>query len=96
MQTIYKYLIDPSPCVQEIEMYYGAKVLSVGVDGNDNLAMWVEVNTDFSKETHKFFCVGTGWNLDDIFDHFKSIKFHGTIVEDNGLVWHIYEVAYEY
>lgn len=95
MQTIYKYILNPSPQVQEIQMYYGAKVLSVGIDKDNNLAMWVEVDTTFSRKTFKFFCVGTGWDLSDIF-HYKKIIFHGTIVDNKtGLVWHVYEVDYE-
>lgn len=96
MQTIYKYILNPSPCrPQEIDMYYGTKILGVGIDRHNDLAIWAEVDTSFPIEKHKFVCVGTGWDLSNIF-HYKKIIFHGTIVDNKtGLVWHVYEVDYE-
>lgn len=94
MQTIYKYLIKPSPQVQEIKMKDGARVLSVGIDGDNNPAIWAQVDTDRSDVKRKFFCLGTGWDISAIFKYLK-IEFHGTIVDKDGLVWHVYGVEYE-
>lgn len=96
MQTIYRYTIKPSVQVQEIRMYYGAKILSVGrKKGDTDISIWTEIDTEFPTETHKFFCVGTGWNLSKLFNY-KKVVYHGTVIDDDDEVWHLYEVAYEY
>jgi len=92
MITIYKYPLYPSPGIQEIKMP-NAKVISAGIDGNGQICIWAEVDTTEKNEViRNFWCVGTGWDISEIF-HFKKIIFIGTVVDIEGLVWHIYETA---
>ena len=48
--------------------------------------MWFEVNPEETRQVEvEFICVGTGWNIDDV--RFSHI---GTIVTEDGFVWHYY------
>lgn len=94
MTTIYKYPIRPDMESIEITMPQGAKTLSFGFDGNGVPCVWVlvTVNEGLPPINKKYYCVGTGWPLNQIVGEDEVVVFVGTIVDDvTGLVWHLFE-----
>lgn len=90
MITIYKYSVKPNinkPNI--IQMPQGASVISCGIDGFGERSVWALVDTNKSTEERKIWCVGTGWNLEDIFNN-VYLNYLGTI-KDNNYIWHIFE-----
>ena len=91
MRTIWKFdrPLSSLDDVIHIEMPRGAKVLSVG-NQNGKLAIWAEVDTDYSHrtETRRFRVAGTGHPLNE------TCRFIGTVQFESGsLVFHIYEMT---
>ena len=81
-RTIHKFKIEPN---QVARLRKGAKVLSVGAQGDD-LFIWAEVDLD-QKEfiDYPVRVFGTGFSMED---HFSG-KFLGTVFQGS-LVWHIF------
>lgn len=89
MITIYKYPVSPSNEPNVIQMPQGASIISCGVDGFGGRSIWAFVDTDKPTEKRKIWCVGTGWNLEDMLNN-TCISYLGTI-KDNYYIWHIFE-----
>ena len=86
---IYKYAIELADGVTGHMMPTKAKILSVGLDGNDEVCVWMLVDeTLATKETRFFRIYGTGWDI-----HKEKIEFIGTVpMKKNYLIWHVFEV----
>jgi hypothetical protein len=85
MIAIFKYQFK-----EKIEMYENAIILSVH-EQNDDVFMWVEVDTDKPVETRYFVLYGTGHRIQN-----ESRKFIGTVHCAGGqFVWHIFETFKE-
>ena len=76
-----------------------SRPLSVGVQGNDELVVWVAVDTEALDElvAVPFRVAGTGHPLGDQlntwFDGTGPLKrFLGTVQDSRGLVWHVWAV----
>jgi hypothetical protein len=89
--SIFKYKIEPDFLVQQIELPKGAKVLSFGVDGNDQLCFWADVNSQAPKEKHRVACVGTGWDISALFK-VEQMRFIGTVTH-GVYVWHLFDLG---
>lgn len=85
MITIYKYQFLIADTVH-IEMPEKAKVLSVDTQNNTPF-LWAMVNTEWVKETRKFYVAGTGNVLTELW----LFKSHLATIQLNGYVWHIFE-----
>ncbi len=87
--VIYKYPVQPAGEIQEIELPYGSKIISI-IEQNYQLMMYCLVNNKCSKiEKFKYLLVGTGWDLSDLYD--SSSKFIGT-VQQGFFVWHLFSI----
>lgn len=85
MITIHKYQFQIADKVT-IQMPQGARVISVQLQ-NGVPTMWAMVVTDMKMISHEFRVYGTGHELDTFAIQGKHL---GTI-QQNGLVWHIFE-----
>ena len=85
MNTIYKYKIPVGG--DSIAMPEGAKILSVGVQG-DSLMLWAEVNPHRKKYPRQVEVFGTGHEIHS--NMWVSREFIGTVFMSD-LVWHVYE-----
>ena len=93
MQTIWKYKIEPDFVNQVYRMPKGAIVLSVGADAHNNLCFWAKVDTAAEYEDHLMACVGTGWEMDHIFNAKDSYAcFIGTIRRDE-YMYHVIDLG---
>ena len=90
MTTVYKYTVFPSQEAVEVEMPEDAMILSFGVDGLNRPCIWALVNTENPIEKREFFCVGTGWNLDEIFAG-EPVVYAGSVTDAMGMVWHLFD-----
>lgn len=86
MKTIWKYTLQP---ISTFEMPIGAKPLSVGVQFEEVMCMWVMVDPTgplVTYEERTFVVFGTGHPIPDNLD----LNFIGTVMSD-GLVFHVFE-----
>ncbi len=85
MKTIYKYeLTDRTTTPVQIPRDF--EILSIGLDPQDIVCVWVLVDTLTPTQEGTFLTFGTGWELpDDI----KSKTFIGT-VKTGMFIWHIF------
>ena len=81
---IYKF---PLGIVGEVVTYKGkfGKILNTGMSIG-NPVVWVEVDKDNYEKKLSIVALGTGWDVDDIFEGWEYI---GTLTVD-GYVWHYY------
>lgn len=74
-----------------IQMPKGAKVLSVGVDPQGYDSIWAFIpDENAEKEERVFYCIGTGWDIEQVVPSDTEIEFIGTIC-GSPYVWHIFE-----
>lgn len=96
MQTIWKYEIEPDFIIQLYKMPIGASILSFGLDGNDKLCFWARVDDKHPLEEHAVICVGTGWELDHVFNTLdtlnESVCFIGSLTH-GPYVWHLFDIG---
>jgi len=85
MITIYKYQFQIADTVA-IEMPERARILRIDAQNNTPF-LWAMVNTDWAKETRKFYVAGTGNPLTELW----LFKSHISTIHINGFVWHIFE-----
>lgn len=86
MTTVHKFPLAAIPDV-ELMMPAGARLLHVGhQDGA--LMLWAEVDEQAPAERRQFVVVGTGWGKPA-----DAEVYVGTVQIQNGLVWHVFEVA---
>ncbi len=88
-KTIYKYgpLIPSETPTVFNKIPVDGKIRHFGMQGGQ-LYIWVEVYADEAKKQQPprgFYVVGTGWEIPE------NTKWTGTVVCENGLVWHLYE-----
>lgn len=88
--TVYKYPL------KEEELCFSAivplvhKIVHIGHDGNQQLCIWAEVHEyDKPEKVVKFKVFGTGWTI----SNYETVKHFKTVVENNGLVWHYYQIS---
>jgi len=87
--TIWKYELQFNQGVQSIEMPEESKVLCFQMQNNVP-AIWCLVNDFSNKLIHKRFIIfGTGWYF-QVPDG-KELKHIGTIQDNGGFVWHLFE-----
>jgi hypothetical protein len=88
MDAIWKYPLEITDR-QTVQVPKGARPLSVGLDGDGQLCVWIRVKPNHERgpqEDVAFNIFGTG---DPIIGH--PGRFLGTVTAPNGLVWHIFE-----
>lgn len=85
--TIYKYPIYTPSTLVEVEMPKDAVILSCGLDSCGIMCVWAMVDPDVGLELRKIYCIGTGWNVDEMAD--EVTQFVGT-VKDGDFIWHIF------
>lgn len=90
MKQIWKFKIDPPEfVVSAVKMPQGAKVLSVGNQG-EQIMLWALVDAEAMQEERLFRVIGTGWDIEPDFD---ATKFVGTVSLLGGkLIFHIFEL----
>ena len=89
MTTIYKYSYSEGCGEFTLMMPAEAVILSTHLDANDNLCFWALVDTSLPLVGRTFYCVGTGWDLEEI-----DGKFIGT-VKKGPFIWHLFEIEKE-
>lgn len=89
MKTIYKYSIAPSLEPIKVVLPHGAQILSFGKDGFGGLSYWAFVDTKEEDEEIYLYCVGTGWNIEDVIREGKNIFYLGSVTTAEGYVWHL-------
>ncbi len=82
--TIWKYKLE-LVAEQKIQVREGANALSVGLDPNGDLCVWVELKPGNPPATIKIQIVGTG----DESNKTSFPNFIGTVVQGR-YVWHVY------
>ena len=82
---IFKYKIEVGG--NEIRMPRYAKIISAGLDNNDDMCIWAVVNEEREKEERIILVVGTGWSIENC----REVGFIGTIRKDP-YMWHVLEV----
>jgi len=85
MITIHKYQFEIADTVH-IQMPEKARVLIIDMQFNIP-TLWALVNTEWAKETRKFYVAGTGNHLTEVW----LFKSHIATIQINGFVWHIFE-----
>jgi hypothetical protein len=91
-KTIWKFPITVRHGVQQLSMPMGAVVISAGLDGNGEMALWARVNPNHDTELRDLLVVGTGWDLDSQPGPSQPntvAQFIGTITTE-GFVWHVF------
>ena len=81
---IYKYRLEIKDR-QLIKMKECAVIMHVGLDVEDHLCVWAEVNSNFRDVQREFFVRGTGQERDDV-----TGGYLGTVRMDP-YMWHVYE-----
>ena len=91
MKTIYKYGINSG--ITSIELPKRAQIFSANYDANGILSVWAAVDTEEEEMEERFvYLTGTGWPLEDL-EKDWNYRFINTVIdENNGLVWHIFEL----
>jgi hypothetical protein len=93
MYTVWKYEIEPDVVNQIYGMPEGAVPISAGLDPYGRLCFWAQVNDKAPKRDHLMSCVGTGWDMGNMFGEAgRYVKFIGSVVKDE-YVWHIYDLG---
>lgn len=92
MQTIWKYGIDPDIVIQTYRMPKGAIVLSIGDDPHGKMCFWAQVDPCAPLEDHLVACVGTGWEIDNMFAGGRYVNFVGTVTR-GAYVWHMFDLG---
>jgi hypothetical protein len=87
--TIWKFIL--SNAVDDISMPLGARVISAGIDPNNDLCVWAEVNPSNAYTFRSFMFLGTGMPIPKTPEG-KTRKFIGT-ANRGPLIWHIYEIV---
>ena len=98
MRKIFKYKLNVSydgmvntwDPVQGIQMPYGAKILSVGIQGGEAV-LWALVDPEniVTMDKRKIYIVNTGGELGDQFD---GRRFIGTLIfGSGGFILHVFE-----
>ena len=85
-KQIWKYEINIGKTKRDIPS--NATILSVGLQGN-NICVWALVDTEARTSERTFYVYGTGWDIEESVEYLSCI---GTVQDNNGLVWHVFEV----
>ena len=85
MQVVHKYpiVLGDYPLVK---MPTEAKILHFGLDANEILCIWAEVNPENTFTAKEFQIVGTGHAVDE-----SAKRYIGTVIHHT-YVWHLYEL----
>jgi hypothetical protein len=85
--AVYKYTLQPRR-VQHLLMPAGARLLSVGAQGED-VVLWAAVTVDESTLSQReVVVVATG---EAMTIHEQRLRFVGTVQRPNGLVFHVFD-----
>ena len=88
MLTIHKYAhVMEAGGTATFDMPRGAIVRHVGYQGQQDVAIWVEVDTKMPRMERTFTIIGTGHPAPEAWD----ATYLGTVQTPSGLVWHVYE-----
>ncbi len=87
MRTIHKQQLKMSDR-QELTMPAGAKIVHVALQ-YEEITLWYVFDTRKvgHPDTRTFLIVGTGWDFVE-----ENVEHVGTVITDQGLVWHLFEV----
>lgn len=87
MRVIFKYALD-AVGENEITMPFGARIISVGHDGNDELCVWAIVDDSLEPAPRGLFVAPTGVSISP--DETDG-SFLGSSVSLDGYVWHVFD-----
>ena len=88
MSEIWKFRLDPNN--SPVDVPEGAKVLSAGVQGDDDIFIWAEVETTKPTEVRHFEVYGTGHTIADPVNTTRT--FIDTVQMYGGsLIFHVFE-----
>lgn len=91
-RTVLKYVLRPADGVAEIQVPQASKVVHVGYDPNNLLALWVEQPTAEGTEVleqiaRRIHVVATGESIPTV-----ATRYLGTAARTGQtMVWHLYE-----
>lgn len=83
MNVIYKYPLICRP-TQVLTVPQMHNLLHLGLDGDDNPALWMGVDPSSVKINLEVIMVGTGWPVPHVGDYL------GTVTVRTGYVWHFF------
>ena len=86
MRTIYKYIINMQG--QELDLPNDCKIIKVA-EQNNELCMWVELDTDSETTKRNFQVFGTGHEMYRVMG--VGFEYIGTGFFKDGYVFHLYE-----
>lgn len=87
MNTIYKYPLTGAQT--RLNLPIGARLLTVQMQNNTPV-LWALIDQDESITASRIFLsVNTGTS----FEIHAALDYISTVTSDNGIVWHIFEVA---
>lgn len=91
MREIRKYKLNHADCTY-LDLPKDAEILDFQYQGDD-IVLWALVLSEEKETTkRKFSLIGTGHSI----GHPRSvINYLKTLQQDNGLVWHIFEINYK-
>lgn len=90
MRTIYKYAL-PAEGAVKVPLPRNFKKLHLGLDPNNLLCMWAEVDTEEPLEDWLIQGIGTGWPLDNLpISTIDECEYWGTINDGIYYIWHYY------
>lgn len=84
VESIYKYKIDTVP-EQSIKMPAGAEILCVQMR-KGAITLWAKASAGSEVEDRKIHTIKTDWSISD-----EKRKYIGTVQDDWGDVWHVFE-----
>jgi hypothetical protein len=88
MKIIYKYELEITSGVQELQVPKNSTILTIQVQ-NNKPCMWCEVDKNEEEiETILIEMFGTGW---DIYEGMGVDRKYLQTIQINGFVWHYYE-----
>ena len=92
VKKIYKYKLKPITTIQDIQLPWDAEILDIQMQPGVGMCFWAIVDPSKDNLRRQFRIFGTGWDLPYRFaDRYKHLK----TLQDNGFVWHVFEVIGE-
>lgn len=86
-RKVFKYLLPGDDMV--VEMPVAARIVSVGLDADAELAVWAEVDPDAVKVLRRIVTIGTGEE-----DVPEGGTYIGRTVSASGrMIWHTYDMG---
>jgi hypothetical protein len=90
MKTVWKFELELKDGIQEVIIPQYSQIVAVGNQYNE-VVFWAEVQTNNKKVVRRFIVHGTGHPI--TYPTETYIGTVSTMINNNYLVWHIYEVT---